>query len=213
MRKSTLLISFLALATVVFPIQTEGKGSGSYKSTIQQKRDQERAERHKERLRKIEKSPKENRRTKEQPIKIIGDDEFIKKTEEALALIREKAPKFYVSVTNYIGVIKVGKFSGMRAKENPPTFQVGLKTAECPLTWYASSIVHDANHSKQYNDYRKNVNKKVPKEIWTGRSAEDACIDVQEAFLKEINAPEWQIKSLQKYRQIDYFSDAKSRDW
>ncbi len=213
MRKSTLLISFLALATVVFPIQTEGKGSGSYKSTIQQKRDQERAERYKERLRKIEKSPKENHRTKEQPIKIIGDDEFIKKTEEALALIREKAPKFYVSVTNYIFVIQAGKISGMRAAANPPTFQVGLKTSEYSLPWYASAIVHDANHSKQYNDYRKNVNKKVPSEIWTGRAAEDACLDVQEAFLKEINAPERFIKAVQRARHIDYFSDVKSRTW
>ena len=213
MRKSTLLISFLALATVVFPIQTEGKGSGSYKSTIQQKRDQERAERYKERLRKIEKSPKENRRTKEQPIKIIGDDEFIKKTEEALALIREKAPKFYVSVTNYIGIIKAYEKTGMAAYLDPPTSKIGLKTAEANLTWYASMIVHETNHSKQYNDYRKNVNKKVPNEIWTGRAAEDACLDVQEAFLKEINAPERFIKAVQRARHIDYFSDAKSRDW
>ena len=201
MRKNTLLISFFALATAVFTMQTEGKKDTSH----QTKQSQSQA-----RLRKV----KESRRTKEQPIKIIGDDRFIKKTETALSLIKEKSPTSYAIVTNYISIIQLTKKSGMDAKAEFPTFNVGLTTSKYPLSWYASAIVHDSYHTKLYHDYRKDhKGKKVPDEIWTGRNAENECLTVQEAFLKEINAPEYQIKCVQRNRHIDYFSDMKSRNW
>ena len=101
----------------------------------------------------------------------------------------------------------------MRAYNNPPTFKVGSRTAQSDLRWYAASIVHDAYHSKLYNDYHKKFNRKVPKEIWKGRNAENSCLSAQEVFLKDIGAPERWVKYTQKGRTMDYFSDYKNRNW
>ena len=147
------------------------------------------------------------------PIMIFGPDEFVEKTEKALFLIKEKSPKSYELVTNYVSIIQSAEKSGMRAFNNPPTFQVGSRTAQSDLRWYASSIVHDAYHSKLYNDYRKKFNRKVPSEIWTGRNAENSCLSVQEVFLKDIGAPERWMKHIQNGRTRDYFSDYKNRNW
>ena len=147
------------------------------------------------------------------PILIFGPDEFVEKTEEALFLIREKSPRSYELVTNYVSIIQRAEKSGMRAFNNPPTFQVGSRTAQSNLRWYASTIVHDAYHSKLYNDYRKKFNRKVPSEIWTGRNAENSCLSAQEGFMKDVGAPEHVMKHLQNGRTRDYFSDYKNRNW
>ena len=147
------------------------------------------------------------------PILIFGTDKFVEKTEDALFFIKEKSPRSYELVTNYVSIIQSAEKSGMRAYNNPPTFEVGSRTAQSDLRWYASSIVHDAYHSKLYNDYRKKFNRKVPSEIWTGRNAENACLSVQEDFMKDAGAPEHVIKYIQKGRTRDYFSDYKNRDW
>ena len=147
------------------------------------------------------------------PILVFGTDEFVEKTEDALFLIKEKSPRSYELVTNYVSIIQSAEKSGMRAFNNPPTFQVGSRTAQSDLRWYASSIVHDAYHSKLYNDYRKKFNRKVPSEIWKGRNAENSCLSAQEDFMKDVGAPEHVMKHLQKMRTVDYFSDSKKRNW
>jgi len=47
------------------------------------------------------------------PIKIIGSEKFIKKTEEALALIQEKSPRSYEIVTNNLSIIQSAQASGV----------------------------------------------------------------------------------------------------
>ena len=203
MPKKTLLISFLALATAVFPMQTEGKKSTSYSNS--ENRTQEKSKKKKVRIRKT-------RKTKEQPIIIIGDDEFITKTQEALALIKEKSPKSYAIVTNYLSIIQRGEMSGIRSRAEPPTFYVGLRTAESQLSWYASAIVHDAYHSKLYRDYRKRHGEPVPREVYAERTGEDACLTAQENFLRDVDAPEFMLRHIEDGRYVDYFS-SQTRDW
>ena len=150
---------------------------------------------------------------KETPIIIIGDDEFIKNTKAALSHIEKDAPSFYELVTNYISIIRRGEASGMRAFDPLPTFQVGLKTSRTPLQWYASDIVHDAYHSKLYNDYVKTSGRPVPSDIWTGREAENACLSVQEDFLKAVHATKNKIEHVRRGRNRDYFSKKVKRTW
>ena len=150
---------------------------------------------------------------KETPIIVIGDDKFIERTKEALSLIEKEASSFYELVTNYISIIRRGECSGMRAFDPLPTFQVG-RTAQSPsLQWYASAIVHDAYHSKLYNDYVKTSGRPVPSNIWTGREAENACLSVQEDFLKVVHAPKKRIETVRKMRNVDYFSKKVKRTW
>ena len=86
---------------------------------------------------------------------IIGDEEFTKKTKSALSLIEVKAPYFYKLVIKYISIVKSAEKSAMEAWANSPTLEVDEKTAHLSLSRYASCIVHEAQHSKIYNDYLK----------------------------------------------------------
>lgn len=93
---------------------------------------------------------------------IIGDEEFTKKTKSVLSLIKVKAPYFYKLVIKYISIVKSAEKSAMEAWANSPTLEVDEKTDHLSLSWYASCIVHEAQHSKIYNDYLKKINDLLP---------------------------------------------------
>ena len=147
------------------------------------------------------------------PITIIGDDDFIERTKAALSFIEEGAPEFYAIVTNNIGIIQRGENSGILSSRTPPTFYVGERTYKKSNLWYASAIVHDANHSKLYHDYLKEHGPPVPYEKHGGRSGEDACLSVQADFLRAVNAPEATIRHVMRMKKVDYFSPGVKRDW
>lgn len=145
-------------------------------------------------------------------ILIIGDTDFINATKKALDLIRTSDLENWSMVAKYMGIITSAEKSGMKAWVNPPVFEVGPDTAKSDTHWYAGSICHDAYHSKLYKDYyEKHGN--VPYNIWTGRHAENLCLDVQIKFLKKINAPKEEIQYLEKMKHIDYFSNYSAREW
>lgn len=145
-------------------------------------------------------------------IRIIGDTDFINATKKALDLIRTSDSEMWSMVSKYVGIITSSEKSGMKAWTNSPVFEVGLATSESDSYWYASSICHDAYHSKLYNDYYEKHGD-VPDNIWTGRHAENLCIDVQIKFLEKINAPKEDIQYLKKMKHVDYFSNYNARDW
>ncbi|WCN37198.1 hypothetical protein [Aneurinibacillus uraniidurans] len=130
-------------------------------------------------------------------VTITGDKTFTARTQAALALLKEKSPDDYALVVQYIGLIKQDAFSGMAAYEKIPTYKVGAATSSSSTTWYASTIVHDAYHSKLYNDYARTKKTAVPDDVWTGMKAEMQCLARQTNTLKKINAP----LSEQKYAQ------------
>ena len=66
-------------------------------------------------------------------IEIQGNAEFIKRTEESLALLRA-LPQFVI-VRENIAVIRQGKRSGMRAWEAKPAFTVGGPTWQHSALW------------------------------------------------------------------------------
>lgn len=125
------------------------------------------------------------------PISIEGDEDCYNDTLAALELIAEKAPGHYAVVTQYIGVIKcVTQGSGMEAYLTPPRYLAGDVTRSGGTMWYAGTIVHDAGHSKLYNDYLTSHPDEefVPGDIWTGQNAEAACLAVQHDALAEMGA-------------------------
>lgn len=123
-------------------------------------------------------------------IKIVGDDTCKQQTNDALNLLKTKDYDHYVYVTNYVGIIECAdQGSGMFAYENPPRYLAGKSTREAGSIWYAGTIVHDATHSKLYNDYLKNhPNETVPANVWSGKDAEQKCIDIQVDALAKIGA-------------------------
>ena len=127
--------------------------------------------------------------TKQVSVKISGDKNFVSRTQAALSLLKQKSPDDYALVTRYIGLIKQDTFSGMAAYEKIPTYRVGAATSSSSTTWYASTIVHDAYHSKLYNDYARTKKSAVPDQVWTGTEAEMQCLQRQINTLEKIKAP------------------------
>jgi hypothetical protein len=77
---------------------------------------------------------------------IIGSEKFRARTRAALDLVRRT--RHYAEVSRYVSVIQQADRSGMQADAPRPTFEVGTATWEADPIWYASTIVHDAVHSR-----------------------------------------------------------------
>ena len=113
------------------------------------------------------------------PITIKGDDACKADTLNALKAIANSAPGHYSVVTRYISVIEcVAAGSAMYAYESPPRYAVGDSTRTAGTIWYASTIVHDANHSRLYHEGK----------AWTGGDAENICLDAQANSLALLGA-------------------------
>jgi hypothetical protein len=130
-------------------------------------------------------------------ILIHGSDAFVQQTRQALDLLRVKAPDAYSIVTTYVSIIEEGEHSGMWANEEQPRYEVNDKTAFYSLTWYASTIAHDATHSELYHKYLdSHPGQGVPDDIWIGVGPEKFCIAFQLDVLKRIGGPSSEVDYL-----------------
>ncbi|MBI3161226.1 MAG: hypothetical protein HYZ23_01890 [Chloroflexi bacterium] len=131
-------------------------------------------------------------------IQIKGAPEFITQTRAALALLEQKDTHAFTKVQTYVGIIEQGEHSGMWAWEFPPRYEVGDVTAFYSVTWYASTIAHDATHSELYARYQaEHPGETVPPEAFSGVEIEKFCNGYQLEVLKRIGAPQ---------AEIDYMS-------
>jgi hypothetical protein len=127
-------------------------------------------------------------------INVIGDERFTERTHRALALIETESPVFYAFVLRYIGSIHQSDISGIVVSLSRPIFLVCDATSSASTTSYAGSIVHDAVHAMQYDHHYIRYHR-VPSGVYSGMEAEMEALDIQIAFLKEINAPQHEINS------------------
>ncbi len=128
---------------------------------------------------------------------VKGSSDFITQTCAALALLQRKAPDAYQKVQTYIGVIEQGERSGVWAWEVPPRYEVSDKTAFASLTWYASTIAHDATHAQLYAEYQNaHPGGPTPEEVYNSESVERFCNAYQLETLRRIGAPQNEIEYL-----------------
>lgn len=149
-------------------------------------------------------------------IEIIGEGDCISKTNQALHLLRNQAKIHYDTIVTYVGIIECTESqSGMHVRENPPRYQVGKATVDAGTIWYAGTIAHDACHSKQYHDYLfENPSINVPSEVYTGRSAEAQCLDVQYDVLSKIGATQETLDYITTIKNSEYWDvDYNDRWW
>jgi hypothetical protein len=165
---------------------------------------------------------KGNQNTMTKEIKIEGNEQFTAAVGKALALLKTKSPEAYRLASEYIGIIRQGKHSGMWAYLTPPMLEMGERTVNYSVTWCAGAIAHDSWHSKLYHDYQKVHSGGVPDEIWGGQEVEKRCMEHQLRVMRAIGAPEEEIRHIQqqdgtyfdvnkdgKYDWTDYYK----RDW
>lgn len=148
-------------------------------------------------------------------INIIGDLTCQSSTLEALKLLSIKAPTHYSTVTKYISIIEcASQGSGMFAYESPPRYLVGDATRNAGTVWYAGTIVHDAGHSKLYNDYLiTNSGQSVPNDAWTGEAAERSCLDAQYDVLGKIGGAQYQLDYIQNVINTQYYNVPYDQRW
>eukprot|EP00658_Telonema_sp_P-2_P068843 TRINITY_DN57833_c0_g1_i2.p1 TRINITY_DN57833_c0_g1~~TRINITY_DN57833_c0_g1_i2.p1 ORF type:complete len:264 (+),score=45.85 TRINITY_DN57833_c0_g1_i2:1-792(+) len=123
---------------------------------------------------------------------IAGPDWFIDKTKAALGILLERVPAAMERIDHYVKVIELGEHSGMWAYEPRPRYEVAEATARTSLTWYASTIAHDATHSMLYhiNAPRfQGVNSEELSACWVGVRAEKECNLFQLHVLEALHAP------------------------
>ena len=122
-------------------------------------------------------------------IDVYGSPAFRYRTRQALELL--SASQTFHDVRPFLAAIKEGRRSGMWVYGRKPTFYVGKKTWQAPILWYASSIVHDANHSRLYRLGRRKMFGLIPftpATTFAGKDAERRCLEVQLRALREIGA-------------------------
>jgi len=203
------VISFCLLFTIISITSCKDTKSIEKDTQVEDFLEEETAE-EEERSIKVE-IPEEISYIEPYEIEIIGDNDFIEKTNQALDLLENKAFVHYTVVIRYIGIIEwADTGSGMFAWEDPPRYKVGEATVDAGTIWYAGTIVHDSIHSKQYNDYlAENPSGPVPDEVWTGESAEAKCLNVQYDALEKIGAGQQTLDYIKnaidtKYWEVPY---------
>ncbi len=156
-------------------------------------------------------------------IKIIGSSKFVTQTHSALALLETKAPNAFIKAQTHIGVIEQGEHSSIWAWETPPRYEVGDATAFFSVTWYASTIAHDATHSELYAQYQAaHPGVPVPEDAYGGVEVERFCNAYQIEVLKHIGAPQSEIDYMYtldgNHCDLDSdgdcdMNDYQNRDW
>jgi hypothetical protein len=155
-------------------------------------------------------------------VQIYGDPQFIEQVEVSLRLLKEKSPDASKLIQRYAPRIEQSNRSGMRAYDDPPTFDLSQKTASCSDSWCAGSIAHDTYHSKLYHEYHDAHEGPVPDEAWSGQAKELECIHYQANVLRDIGAPPSEITYVDQLdgSHFDLNGDGKAtwidywlRDW
>ena len=142
-------------------------------------------------------------------IKIIGDKKFILNTEKALQLIKNGHIESFLFIKKYVGVIKQSDFSGIDVFSEQPTFLVGNKTSDSNSYWYASCILHDAEHSFLYFSLKEKGEDDL--RGYQGYDAEMYCLEKQIELLKKINAPSYLIEYANTLKESNWYDIPVSR--
>ena len=122
-------------------------------------------------------------------IQVVGTEAFTHQVQSCLDLLADKAPDDLAIVQQYIGLIKQHQKSGMVAWADPPRYEMSSTTAMYSLTWCASTIAHDAYHSKLYQKYRHEHKGRLLYKLWAGFKAEARAIHYQTQVAKRLQVP------------------------
>ena len=145
-------------------------------------------------------------------IEILGSDSFIKHTKVALAVLGNSYS--FDEVRPYLARIKQSTRSGMRAYDDPPTFDVGEATWTESSIWYAGTIAHDAYHSLLFHKYKEeNKGEEPHPDVWTGSGAEKKCLEFQLQVLQELLTEDGITDYLEIVKTNPTYQDIEERDW
>jgi len=146
-------------------------------------------------------------------IEVSGCPRFEYRTRQALEILGDN--EAFSSVKRSLIAIRQSDSSGLVVIRGKPTFEVGLRTWQASLVWYASAIVHDAGHADLYgkNQWRFLGFVYTPPSAWTGVEAERVCLRVQLAALRELRAGRDVIRYVESLLERPTYQDERERTW
>lgn len=149
------------------------------------------------------------------PLIISGDDICRRNSEEALKILFDKDKKLFDFVVSNLGKIECTvSGSGVYVWESPPRFQVGVATSNADPLWYASVLVHESCHIKQFKRSEgQNQPSDVSQKEYSGEKAEIECLGIQLEALKRLGADQLKIDYLENVAQSRYWLLNNSQRW
>jgi hypothetical protein len=149
------------------------------------------------------------------PVKIIGEEDCVLKTNLALDVLQKKSPEDFQKVAENIGVVEcAADGSGTFVWENPARFKVGLATYRSDVLWYASTLVHESCHAKQYQNYlSSHPGGRVPPEMFSGADAENQCLLEQYNALTGLGAGQSFLDYTKKIARTSYWDIPYEKRW
>ena len=146
-------------------------------------------------------------------IDVSGCPGFEYRTRQALEILTNS--EAFSSVRRSLVAIREGRNSGLAVNGGKPTYEVGRRTWQASLVWYASSIVHDAGHAYLYreNQWRLFGFEYTPRSAWTGVEAERVCLRFQLASLRELRASRDVVRYVEALLKCPTYQDERDRTW
>jgi hypothetical protein len=146
---------------------------------------------------------------------IIGDDAFVRATNEALELLRNKTPDAYALLQKHVGCIvssKPTRFSKQTFAACcitsllalAPTAAVLMRpyVLELSVEKRAGILAHETYHAELYRlAQNRNPRQKVPKNAYSGEYAESLCVAYECDVLRRLGADVFYI--YRKERQLE----------
>ena len=149
------------------------------------------------------------------PVKIIGDADCVRKTNQALDILQKKSSGDFEKVVSSLGVVECATDgSGTFVWESPARFRIGFATYQADTLWYASALVHESCHVAQYRNYLfSHKNGQVPSEIFSGAEAENQCLLEQYNDLASLGAGQSLLDYTKKIAETNYWDIPNEKRW
>ncbi len=154
-------------------------------------------------------------------VAIYGDEKFGKIVNDALDLLKRKAPEDYQFVIDQVREFRLDPRSGTHVENGRCRVDLSMVTVGGSITWTASVLVHEANHNKIYREYIA-ANGQPTEDPYGGAEEELACNALQLKTLERLNAPQYEIDHLRKQDGNHFdmdgdgdhdWDDYRLRDW
>jgi hypothetical protein len=146
-------------------------------------------------------------------IRVSGSPRFEYRTRQALEVL-SGSPTF-ATVQPFLAAIREARCSGLAVPWGRPTFEVGRRTWQARLVWYAGAIVHDAGHAKLYLENRRRLFglQYTWPWAWKGVKAERVCLRLQFAALRDLGADRGMLRYVQSLVARPTYQDKWVRTW
>lgn len=139
-----------------------------------------------------------------EPFWIYGPKDFQTRTQQALALLEQKAPGTHRLMQTYIFGIVSTVPSGVytfQLAQSRTLIAMGPKISECSTIEYAAALAHEMQHCEQYVRNRIQRPAESTGQENVHEQEERACLDYQCQVLRMLGADE---RLVQRYKEVIY---------